>query len=195
VTNWVPLVAIVAFVPAQLLSQAQVRPDFSGKWSLATKSVRGPGNPDSRSCARVLVLNQDQAALHVQLGDDAGRARAYRFDGTDRVEPLAPAPARLVGASPNRWDGHLTRYVARAGWNGDKFVIVTHSTMTMTWPSQMPGAFDRETTSKAVYAFNEAGQLVIDYPELADPLPGGPPVHFEMPDSWTCIYAKTVQAQ
>jgi hypothetical protein len=62
--------------------------------------------------------------------------------------------------------------------------------MTMTWPGQLPGEFERETTSREVYSFNEAGQLVVERRVLVDPLPGGLPRRIDVPDSWTCAYAK-----
>jgi len=101
-TRWALLAAVVALVPVQLLSQAQARPDFSGKWKLATKSVRGPSDPRLQSCSGILVLVPDQSTLRVQSGD-AGLGRIYRFDGADTVEALAlPAPrdvAKWVGAN------------------------------------------------------------------------------------------------
>ena len=192
--SWALLVAAVALVPVQLVSQAQARPDFSGKWTLASKSVRGPGDPRFRSCTSALLLVQDQATLSVQSGDDASRASIHRFDGSDKVVAYPPVPARREGTSPTAWEGHATRFVSRAAWNGDQFVIATHSTMKMTWPSQMPGEFDRETATKAVYAYNEAGQLVIEHLVLTDPMPGGLPKRIDLPDSWTCTYVKADQA-
>jgi hypothetical protein len=83
--------------------------------------------------------------------------------------------------------------VARAVWNGDQFVVVTHHRMTMTWPSQLPGEFERETTSTEKYSLNEAGQLVVERRVLIDPLPAALPRRVDVPDSWTCVYAKTGQ--
>jgi hypothetical protein len=83
--------------------------------------------------------------------------------------------------------------VARAAWNGDQFVVVTHHRMTMTWPSQLPGEFERETTIKEVYSFDQAGRLVIERRVFVDPLPGGSARRVDVPDSWTCVYTKTGQ--
>jgi hypothetical protein len=179
------LAATVAIVLVSVRAQAQSRPDFSGKWTLTAK----PGG--LRTCAESLTLLQDQSTLRIHSGDDASRASVHGFDGADMRKTLAPPPARPAGLSPDAFEGHQTRFVARAAWNGDQFVVVTHATMTMTWPNRLPGEFDRETTAKAVYSFSEAGQLVVEHIVLIDPLPGGSTRRLDLPDSWTCAYAKT----
>jgi hypothetical protein len=179
------LTVAVAFVLVQSHSHAQTRPNFSGTWTLTTKPGVCPGS---------MTLLQDESSLRVQSGD-VDRARIYRFDGTDTHEALAPAPARPVDMPPTAYHAHKTRSVARAAWNGDQFVIVTHATMTMTWPSHVPDEFDRETTSRDVYSFNEAGQLMVERRIVVDPLPGGTPRRIDLPDSWTCVYARAGESK
>ena len=98
-------------------------------------------------------------------------------------------------APPTAYQGHKTRSVARAAWNGDQFVVVTHTTMTMTWPSQLPGEFERETTTRDSYSSNDRGQLIAEHRIVVDPLPGGAERRIDLPDSWTCTYTRSGESK
>ena len=114
----------------------------------------------------------------------------YKFDGSDTTQTSPPAPLRPADVSPTAWIGHATGRVSRAAWNGDQFVIVTHSTMRMTMPSMLPDAFDRLNTSREIFALNANGDLMIDVVSITDPLPGGTPSRMNLPWSWTCTYKR-----
>jgi hypothetical protein len=90
---------------------------------------------------------------------------------------------------PTAYYAHATVSVARAAWNGDQFVVVAHHRMTVTWPSILPGEFEREIARRDVYSFSGVGQLVVEGRVLVDPLPGGSDRRIDLPDSWTCVYA------
>jgi hypothetical protein len=174
------LAVVVAFVLVQSSSHGQARPNLSGTWTLTAKPGICPGS---------LTLLQDESSLRVEAGGGAP-ARIYRFDGTETREVLAPAPARPVTMPPTAYDAHKTRSVARAAWNGNQFVVITHTTMTITWPSQMSGEFERETTGKDTYSSDAEGQLFVERRVVVDPLPGGTERRMEIPESWTCAYTK-----
>ena len=178
-----PLAVAVAFILVSSGSQANTRPDFSGTWMLAS---------DRGFCPGSVVLQQDESSLRVQTGGDTSRALVYRFDGTDTGGAIESAPARPADLPPTAYHGRTTRSIARAAWNGDRFVVVVHSTMTMTWPSQVPGEFDRETVSRATYFRDTAGRLIVEHRVIVDPLPGGAPRRIDVPDSWTCAYKRIV---
>jgi hypothetical protein len=178
-----PLAVIVACVLIQSSSHGQARPNLSGTWTLTAKPGICPGS---------LTLLQDDSSLSVQGGGDT-RVRIYRFDGTDTREVLAPAPARPATMPPTAYDAHQTRSMARAAWNGDQFVVITHTTMTITWPSQMSGEFEREMTGKDTYSSNAEGQLIVERRIIVDPLPGGTKRRMEIPESWTCAYTKAAK--
>jgi len=140
-------------------------------------------------CPGSLTLLQDESSLSVQAGRDAS-VRIYKFDGTDTREVLAPAPARPATMPPTAYDAHKTRSVARVAWNGDRFVVITHTTMTITWPSEMSGEFEREITDKDTYSSNAEGQLIVERRIVVDPLPGGAQRRIDIPESWTCAYVR-----
>ena len=112
-------------------------PNLSGTWTLTVKSG---------FCAGSLTILQDEASLRVQPGSDAG-TDTFRFDGTDTHEVVSPAPPRSANVASTAFEGHKTKSVARAAWNGDQFIVVIHATMTMTWPSQMSGDPRRHSSS------------------------------------------------
>jgi hypothetical protein len=174
------LAVAVAFVLIQAYLHAQARPHLAGTWALTAKAG---------VCSASLTILQDESSLRVQVGDGA-RVITYSFDGTDTREVLAPAPARPPNMPSTAYVGHKTSSVARAAWNGDRFVIVTHSTMTFTWPSQVSGEFERETTSEETYSSPAGGQLIVDHRVVVDPLPGGTARRIDVPDSWTCAYTR-----
>jgi hypothetical protein len=164
---------------------AQTRPNLTGTWTLGAKQLGAkqlPCPPGS------LTLVQDETSLHVRSGVEA-RETVYRFDGTDTREALPPPPVRSPDLSPGTWQFHKTASVARAAWNGDRFVVVTHTTMAGTWPEQMPGTFDREFTSRTTYS-SDGGRLLVEQLNIIDPLPGGTERHLTLPDSSTCTYER-----
>jgi hypothetical protein len=178
---------VIPFVLVQLYSQAQTRPNLAGTWTPTDK-------PSGLAfCAGSLTLAQDESSLRVQSGDEA-HATAYRFDGTETREVLAPARARPPDIPPTAYVANKTRSVARAAWNGDQFVVVTHITMTMTWPSQLPGEFDREVVTKETYSLDNAGQLIVKRQVIQDPLPGGSTESLNLPDSSICAYTRAGQS-
>jgi hypothetical protein len=170
--------AIALSCAAQSSVPAHARPDLTGTWTLTSRNY---------GCDNPLTLVQDESSLRVRTGT-AG-VLVYRFDGTDTRQDTA-APERSPDLTPGTWDMHRTRLVARAAWDGDRFVVVTHITMTTTWPSQQPGSFDRDWTYKDSYSLGDAGSLIVDRRVILDPMPGGSPRRIDLPDTWSCAYAR-----
>ena len=173
------LATAVMVVLAQLQPDAQARPDFSGSWVLSEGT--GP------ACGKSMTVTQDASTL--SLHPDG--AVIYKFDGSDTIDTVTPAPPRPAGASPDAWFAHAVAGVSRAAWNGEQFVIVTHRTMRMTWPRMMPEPFDRQNTFKKTLSLNADGQMIIDTLAILDPLPGGTEKRLDFPTSWTCRYKKS----
>jgi hypothetical protein len=84
----------------------------------------------------------------------------------------------------------LVASVARAAWNGDQLVIVVHSTMQVTWPSQWPAEIDQEITTREAVSLDANGHLVVDRIVIVDPLPFRTPKRLDLPMSWKRIYKK-----
>jgi hypothetical protein len=112
----------------------------------------------------------------------------YYFDGRDTRDVYPPPPptesrgSSLMATAVSR--------VARAAWYGDQLVIVTHQTMTVFWPLQEPGEFERENTFRDALSLNGDGRLVIERVAIIDPFPGGVSVRLDIPSSGTCTYTK-----
>src|SRR5689334_18268518 len=142
-----PLLAItVLFLLVNPDGAAQARPDLSGPWTrVGTTNM----------CSARLTLVQDDSSISVDTGGSS-RPTRYYFDGSDARQVLAPPSGRPANLPPTAYHGQLTRSLARAAWNGQQFVVVTHSTMTMTWPSQTSQEFERETTRKEMYSVNSS---------------------------------------
>jgi hypothetical protein len=174
------LALAVLVVLAQLQLDAQARPDFSGSWVLSEGS--GP------ACGKSITATQDAATLSLQ----SDRTVIYKFDGSDTIEAVTPAPPRPADASPDAWFAHAVAGVSRAAWNGDQFIIVTHRTMRMTWPRMMPDAFDRLHTFQQTLTLNADGRLIIDRLAILDPLPGGTTKRLDIPMSLTCTYKRAL---
>jgi hypothetical protein len=80
--------------------------------------------------------------------------------------------------------------VSRAAWTGDRLVIVTHRTVTMSWPDRLPVEFERQHTFRETMAL-DGGELVVDHLAISDPLPGGTAKRIDgPPSSWSCRYRK-----
>ena len=184
----------VALVVGQSHAHAQTRPDFSGTWVLATPAGTG-------WCGKSITATQDAITLTLDAGQDpasredatpraASRHRAIRFDGADTRQGFPPARPRPDDAAATMWIATTVASVARAAWNGDRLVVVTHYTLKMTWPSQMPGEFERENTFKETFALDADGRLVIETVTVIDPLPRGTAARLDFPTSWTCTYNK-----
>jgi hypothetical protein len=177
------LATAVTVVLAQLHPNAQARPDFSGSWVLSEGT--GP------ACGESIAVTQDATALSLQ----ANRAVIYKFDGSDTIDTVTPAPPRPAGASPDAWFAHAVAGVSRAAWNGDQFVIVTHRTMRMTWPRMMPDAFDRQQTLQKTLALTPTGDMNITTLAIVDPLPGGTTKRLDLPASVSCRYTKAASVK
>jgi hypothetical protein len=192
VTRRFVIAGAVALVLGQMQPSAQTRPDFGGTWVLTT----GAG-----WCNKSLIATQDATTLTLDSGEvpastrdavprTASRLQAIRFDGADTRQAFPPAPPRPADATATTWIATTVASVARAAWNGDRLVVVTHYTMKMTWPSQMPGEFERENTFRETFALDADGRLVIEKVAVIDPLPGGTTARLDFPTSWTCTYKK-----
>jgi hypothetical protein len=168
--------ATVALAPVP--SSAQARPDFSGSWVLSEGT--GP------ACRESMTVSQDTATL--TLG--SSRTVTHKFDGSDTIQPAPPAALRPASASPTEWIANAAGSVSRAAWNGDQFVIVTHHTVRMTMPQAMRDAFERQNTFRETYALDAKRQMVVDTVAIIDPLPGGTPMRMNLPNAWTCRYAR-----
>src|SRR5687767_11008239 len=133
-------IAIAGMLPAPVL------PDFSGTWAL-----QDGGRP---TCRKSFAARQDADALRLDFGDVAvspgvfdpaapsRRNVTYHFNGTDTRESFPAAPPRPANAKPTAWIATAVASVSRAAWNGNQLVVVTHRTMSITWPSRMADAFE-----------------------------------------------------
>ena len=162
-----------------------------------------PSPSPPRTCDKSVTATQNATTLSLDSADAAvpredkaslpattSRDRVINFDGTDTRESFpAPAP-RPSTASPGTWIGTAVSSVSRAEWNGDQLVVVTHRTMTFTWPINVPPEFERQITTREALSLNASGRLVIDRTVIVDPLPGGTSVRLDLPTSWTCTYRK-----
>jgi hypothetical protein len=88
------------------------------------------------------------------------------------------------------WIATAVESVARAAWNGDQLVAVTHRTYRITWPSNVQPEFDRQNTSREVFSLGSDGRLFVDRTVIIDPLPGGTPMRLETPTSSKCSYRR-----
>jgi hypothetical protein len=177
------LATAVMVALAQLHPNAQARPDFSGSWVLSEGT--GP------TCGKAMTVSQDATSLSLH----ANRAVIYKFDGSDTIQTSPPAPPRPSEAAPTAMIANAVERVSRAAWNGDQFVIVSHSRVSMTWPRMMPDAFERLNTLRQILALNANGGLTIDMVSIIDPLPGGTPRRMDLPWSWTCRYTKAASVK
>jgi hypothetical protein len=88
------------------------------------------------------------------------------------------------------WIATAVESVARAAWNGDQLIVVTHRTYRITWPSNVPPEFDRQNTFREVFSLGSDGRILVDRTAIIDPLPGGTTRRLETPTSWNCSYRR-----
>ncbi len=180
---------------AAMGADAQTRPDFSGTWVLADTGVSVLCLGSFTATQGADTLSLDFAGGSAASGDTfappapSGRRVTYNFNGTDKREtfPVAPRPAN---AQPTAWIATTAESVARAAWNGDELIVVTHHLIKVTWPSNTPPEFDRQQTFRDALSLDAKGQMVIDRIAVIDPLPGGTTRRLEVPTSGTCSYRK-----
>lgn len=176
----------LAGVLGPLHANAQTRPDFSGTWIIVetVKTVPGPG------CNGSLTVTQDTATLRVASTATSARPEVYNFDGTESRQTFAGTPA-AAPPRPGGWTVNTVGSVTRAAWNGDRLVEVTHTASKMIWPGNGPGEFDLENTIRRTLSLDAMGRLVLEHLAILDPYPGGSTRRLDLPDSWTCIYARS----
>ena len=186
----------VTLVLAEMQPNAQTPPDFSGTWVLDPTGA-GACRGSFTATQDAATLSLDSAGVSVSHQESASppattsaRRVIYNFNGTDTREAFPPAPPRPPDAPPSEWIATAVASVARAAWNGDQLIIVTHRTMRMTWPSKMPAEFDRQWTFREALSLDANGHLVIDRVVIIDPLPEATPARLEFPTSWKCTYKK-----
>jgi hypothetical protein len=177
------VLAALGIVFAQAYPHAQAKPDFSGSWTLSEGT--GP------ACGKSMTVTQDGSSLSFHTD----RAVVYKFDGSDTIDAVTPAPPRPADASPDAWFAHAVAGVSRAAWNGDQFVIVSHRTMRITWPRMMPDAFDRQNTLQKTLSLIADREMRIDTIAIIDPLPGGTTKRLNLPGSFTCRYTKAASVK
>jgi hypothetical protein len=188
---------VVTLVLAGMQPHARTPPNFSGTWVSA-------GPRGSSACRKSFTATQDAATLSLDFAGvsvsqrdnpspppaPSSRRVIYNFDGTDTREAFPPAAPRPSNAPPAAWIATTVASVARAAWNGDQLIIVTHRTTKITWPSQMPAEFDRQQTFREALSLDANGHMVVDRIAIVDPLPGGTTARLDVPTSWTCTYKK-----
>src|SRR4051812_25061568 len=172
----------LAVVLVELHANAQTRPDFSGTWILVETT-------SATACNGSLTVTQDAATLRVALRASA-RPEVYNFDGTATQQTFAATPG-VASPRPGSWTVNTVRSVARAAWNGDRLVTVTHDESRMIWPGNGPGEFDLENTFRRTFSLDASDRLVLEHLVIFDPYPGGSTRRLELPDSWKCAYAKS----
>jgi hypothetical protein len=173
----------LAVVLVELHANAQTRPDLSGTWiPLETTSVA--------ACKGSLTVTQDAATLRVAVTAPSARPDVYAFDGTETRQSFT-GTAAVASPPPGSWTVNTVGSVTRAAWNGDRLVAVTHIASKMIWPGNGPGEFDLENTFRRTLSLDASGRLVVERLAIFDPYPGGSTKRLEVPDSWTCTYAKS----
>lgn len=171
--------------------------DFSGTWVLDPTGA-GACRGSFTATQDAATLSLDSAGVAVSHQESAsppattsGRRVIYNFNGTDTRQAFPTPQPRPPDATPTTWIATTVASVAHASWNGDQLIIVTHTTMRITWPSQMPDEFDRQHTFRDALSLDASGHLVIDRVAIIDPLPGGTTVRLNFPPtSRKCTYKK-----
>jgi hypothetical protein len=173
----------LAVVLVELHANAQARPDFSGMWILVERT-------SVPACNGSLTVTQDAATLRVAVTASSARPDVYNFDGRETRQTFA-GTAAVASPRPGSWTVNTVGSVTRAAWNGDRLVAVTHTASKMIWPGNGPGEFDLENTFRRTLSLDASGRLVLEHLAIRDPYPGGSPKRLDLPDSWTCTYAKS----
>lgn len=190
----------MALVLAEMQPNARARPDFSGTWVL----VDPIGSSTFGSFGKSFTVTQDAATLsldfpaasfsHQDSGSSSttpsGRRLVFNLDGTDVRAAIPAEVPRPPNAPATLMTATLVASVARAAWNGDQLIIVTHSTMKVTSPSQWPAALDRENTVREALSLDANGHLIFERVIIEDPLPWETTMRVDLPISWNGIYKK-----
>ncbi len=103
------------FVEAQLTSQSQATPDFSGRWAVnMDKSARLAREANSNTAAVVFgeqcVMTQTAETLTLDITAGGMSIQAvYRLDGKPAINksPGAPGQPDIIITSTSRWIGHV----------------------------------------------------------------------------------------
>jgi hypothetical protein len=159
------------------------RPDFSGKWVLASNQP-----PGRDALGHDFSITQDAASLTLDSTWLRGRCSStggcsetpfpvrtiYVLDAIEHPSqviadpPMATASALTSGVEMR---STTEESISRATWMGRQLVIMTYSRIRITAPNRTPSVIVVRRTGRQALSMETDGTLVVDTLIVADPLP------------------------
>jgi hypothetical protein len=163
--------------------QSAARPDFSGKWALA--SSQPPGHQafgDDFSIAQdATTLEVDSTGHRVSLSTTRGSSETpfpvrtiYALDGIEHPTQVIADPPVTTASAPTSgfvMSSGTEESISKATWAGRQLVIMTYSRIRITAPNQTPSASVIRRTVRQALSIEADGTLVVESLIGADPLP------------------------
>jgi hypothetical protein len=179
-------VAVVAGVGrvGRAQEQSAARPDFSGKWVLASSQPPGRNalGGDFSIAQDATTLRIDSTSFRVSLSTTrapSGTAfpvrRIYLLDGTEHPsQEIADPPQTTTSAPTSGFRMSSTteesESISKATWAGRQLVIMTYDRIKIIAPSLTPSVNLIRRTVRQALSMEANGTLVVESLIVADPL-------------------------